>query len=56
MLSEDGTCACAPKGIAYDEKGHVFRVGVSEDLVALCFDHVAIGQDELFLIEIFLQR
>ena len=43
-----------PKGIADDEQRDVFRVCVSQDLIALSLDHVSVSKDEFFPIERFL--
>lgn len=43
-----------PKGISYYQEGYILGLGVSKDLVALGFDHVTVGHDDLSPIEFFL--
>ena len=43
-----------PVRVADDEERDVFGVGVAEDLVGFCLDHVAVGEDQLLPVECFL--
>ena len=43
-----------PIRIADDEKGNIFLIRIAQDLVALRLNHVAIGDDQLLSVELFL--
>lgn len=44
----------SPKGVAYDKEGYVLLGCVIKNLIALCLDHVTVGQNNGFFIEGFL--
>ncbi len=43
-----------PVRVADDEERDVFGVGVAEDLVGFCLNHVAVGENQLLPVECFL--
>ena len=51
---EDVRVGGGAKRIAHDEKRNVLDVRISQDLVALCLDHVAIGKNKRLAIELLL--
>lgn len=44
----------APKWVADNEKGDILVVRISQDFIALCFDHVTIRKDQVFSVISFL--
>lgn len=43
-----------PKRVTHDKERDVFHIGPMQNLIALCFNHVTISEDQRLFIERFL--